>query len=75
MNKKNTEKHNCELCKNLPEGEVVKGHDHRIKTPCRYGICDGDGIDIVGEHDDIRERPCLHVIEDKQLTDESLQDN
>lgn len=26
-------KENCPECKNLPEGEVIKGHDHRIKRP------------------------------------------
>jgi hypothetical protein len=25
----NIKKENCEECKNLPEGEVVAGHDHR----------------------------------------------
>jgi len=27
---KGKEKHECEECKDLPEGEVVAGHDHRI---------------------------------------------
>lgn len=27
---KNIKKEVCELCKDLPEGEVVIGHDHRI---------------------------------------------
>ena len=31
MKKEKIKKSECEQCKNLPEGEVVKGHDHRIK--------------------------------------------
>ena len=35
------EKKDCKKCKDLPEGEVVKGHDHR-KCECyndEYHLC------------------------------------
>ena len=39
---KTLEKQKCEQCKDLPEGEVVSGHDHRFKTieQIRYFVVD-----------------------------------
>lgn len=37
------------------------------KEECLYGLCDGSGIEVIGEFDDIRERvcPCSQKVEDE----------
>ena len=49
----NEEKKNCKKCKNLPEGVVVKGHDHRTfqpeekKCPCEKCVKNGIFMDCL----------------------------
>lgn len=49
----------------LLSGSKIMANTQFVKSECPLGLCNGSGINLEGDHDDVREEKCLCVLEEE----------